>query len=63
MVFWYRTQKYGDNELPMMLKVNLSFKPIHTFLPRRAYKDTLSKVPFITRDKAAYNLPTNKYLD
>jgi hypothetical protein len=53
----------GQYETPKHIKVALSFKPIHTFLPRRAYKDTLSKVPFITRDKAAYNLPTNKYLD
>ena len=53
----------GQYETPKHIKVALSFKPIHTFLPRRAYKDTLSKVPFITRDKAAYNLPINKYLD
>jgi len=41
-------------EIPKHIKVALSFKPIHTFLPRRAYKDTLSKSPFITIDKAAY---------
>ena len=47
------TQKYGDNELPMMLKVNLSFKPIHTFLPRRK-TTTNGFIPFIGVDRKAY---------
>ena len=41
-------------EVPKHIKVALSFKPIHTFLPRRAYNKTLSKSPFITVDKVAY---------
>lgn len=56
----------GEYEVPIHIKVGLSFKPIHTFLPKRG-----KTVPFITPDKKAY--PTtdskgnvskvNKYLD
>lgn len=52
----------GQYQVPRMIKVQLSFKPIHTFLPRRNYssKDASGKVeqtfpaPFITPDKVAY---------
>jgi hypothetical protein len=54
----------GQYELPRMLKVGLSFKPIHTFLPRRnyAFKNDVSKFPaaFITPDKRAYPKPFDK---
>jgi hypothetical protein len=54
----------GEYELPRMLKVGLSFKPIHTFLPRRnySYKNDVSKFPaaFITPDKRAYPKPYPK---
>jgi hypothetical protein len=46
------TQHYGDNELPMMLKINLSFKPIHTFLPRKTTANSF--IPFIGVDRRAY---------
>lgn len=46
------TQHYGDNELPMMLKINLSFKPIHTFLPRKTTANSF--IPFIGVDRKAY---------
>ena len=46
------TQRYGDNELPMMLKVSLSFKPIHTFLPRKTTANGF--IPFIGVDRKAY---------
>jgi hypothetical protein len=46
-------------EVPKHIKVALSFKPIHTFLPRKVkYKDGISdtniNAPFITLDKKAY---------
>ena len=44
-------------EVPKHIKVSLTFKPIHNFLPRRAYKNTLVNSPFITR-----NDKQNKYL-
>jgi len=52
----------GQYQVPRMIKVQLSFKPIHTFLPRRNYssKEASGKVaqefpaPFITPDKVAY---------
>lgn len=52
----------GQYQVPRMIKVGLSFKPIHTFLPRRNYssKDASGTVgqifpaPFITPDKVAY---------
>ena len=50
---------YSENqyEVPKHIKVSLTFKPIHNFLPRRAYRDTLVNTPFVTRyDK------DNKYL-
>jgi hypothetical protein len=62
-------------EVPKHINVNMSFKPIHTFLPRKAkYKDgkTDRNTPFITIDKKAYPgqaskkgdiLSANKYLD
>ena len=46
-------------ELPKHIKVNLSFKPIHTFLPRKA-SDTV-KPTFITPDPA-YGV-TNNYIN
>jgi hypothetical protein len=59
----------GQYQVPRMIKVQLAFKPIHTFLPRRNYrsKDASGKVgqnfpaPFITPDKVAY--PTNLSID
>ena len=44
---------YQQYELPKYLKVGLTFKPIHTFLPRR---NTIGKytAPFITPDIKAY---------
>jgi hypothetical protein len=49
----------GQYEVPKHIKVALSFKPIHTFLPRKVkYKDGISdtniNAPFITLDKKAY---------
>jgi len=44
-------------EVPKHIKVSLTFKPIHNFLPRRAYRDTLANTPFITP-----NDKDNKYL-
>jgi hypothetical protein len=41
-------------ELPKYIKVNLSFKPIHTFLPRKVQLDKYANSPFITLDKKAY---------
>jgi hypothetical protein len=44
-------------EVPKHIKATLSFKPIHTFLPRKAqYKDGASvfNTPFVTIDKKAY---------
>ena len=52
-------------ELPKYIKVNMSFKPIHTFLPRRQREGITPS--FITPDKEAYKNYTgnegNKYLD
>jgi hypothetical protein len=52
-------------EVPKMIKVGLSFKPIHTFLPRRPSSSKTSAAPFITPDKIykGYTGGTNKYLD
>jgi hypothetical protein len=55
-------------EVPKLIKVGLSFKPIHTFLPRTNYTIDNNKFtsPFITPDKVAYSGYTNnknKYLD
>jgi len=46
-------------EVPKLIKVALSFKPIHTFLPK-----TGETVPFITPDSVAYSnyQSKNKYL-
>jgi len=41
-------------ELPKHIKVNLSFKPIHTFLPRKVQSGKYSDTPFVTLDKKAY---------
>ncbi len=44
-------------EVPKHIKVNVSFKPIHTFLPRKAkYNQGKAEynTPFITLDKKAY---------
>lgn len=56
----------GDQyELPKYIKVNMSFKPIHTFLPRKQRGDIIPS--FITPDKNAYKdyigEKGNKYLD
>jgi hypothetical protein len=48
-------------ETPKHIKIGLSFKPIHDFLPRRAKADTLDNSPFITRNKV-YTSGKNKYL-
>ena len=44
-------------EVPKHIKVNLSFKPIHNFLPRKVKPDKYADTPFITRKD-----PNNKYL-
>lgn len=41
-------------EVPKHITVSLSFKPIHTFLPRRVQKGKYADTPFITLDKKAY---------
>lgn len=61
----------GQYEVPKHIKVALSFKPIHTFLPRKVkYNNGKSEVnaPFITPDKISYPTDegknkTNAYLD
>jgi hypothetical protein len=67
----------GQYQVPRMIKVGLSFKPIHTFLPRRNYSSknasgTVGQIfpaPFITPDKVAYPTlnekpnTTNAYLN
>lgn len=56
----------GDQyELPKHIKVSLSFKPIHTFLPRKVQSTKYADTPFVTIDKKAYNTQsaTNRYLD
>jgi hypothetical protein len=63
-------------EVPKHITVNLSFKPIHTFLPRKAQSGKYANTPFITIDKKAYpaqaqktdpifkvTTVSNKYLD
>jgi hypothetical protein len=53
-------------EVPKHIKINLSFKPIHTFLPRKIQKDKYANTPFITVDKYSYPVQApkgNKYLD
>jgi hypothetical protein len=65
-------------EVPKHIKINLSFKPIHTFLPRKVQSGKYANTPFITIDKKAYprhagektdpitkiKIPaSNKYLD
>jgi hypothetical protein len=44
-------------EVPKHIKVNLSFKPIHDFLPRKVKSDKYADTPFITRKDL-----NNKYL-
>ena len=44
-------------EVPKHIKVNLSFKPIHNFLPRKVKSGKYADAPFITRKD-----PNNKYL-
>ncbi len=44
-------------EVPKHIKVNLSFKPIHNFLPRRVMGDNPNRAPFVTRNDV-----NNKYL-
>jgi hypothetical protein len=41
-------------QLPKYIKVSLSFKPIHSFLPRRVYKTTQANTSFVTPDSVAY---------
>lgn len=65
-------------ELPKHIKVSLSFKPIHTFLPRKVQTGKYADTPFITIDKKSYptqagaiynkdktvkTAASNKYLD
>jgi hypothetical protein len=51
---------FGDLELPRMLKISLSFKPIQTFLPRKVNKARGADfVPFIGRDLTAYPIKTS----
>ena len=64
-------------QVPRMIKVGLSFKPIHTFLPRRNYSSKKASgdiqtfpAPFITRDTRLYptkvkgvDVTTNTYLN
>jgi hypothetical protein len=45
-------------EVPKLIKVALSFKPIHTFLPR-----TGKDVPFVTLDKNAYPVQAGGLVD
>jgi len=50
-------------EVPKHIKIGLSFKPIHNFLPRRATAYTLDKTPFITPNTALIGKEVkNKYL-
>jgi len=51
-------------EIPKHINVGMSFKPIHTFLPRRVQAGKYNNTPFITPDKNAYPEAgvTNKYL-
>ena len=44
-------------EVPKHIKVNLSFKPIHNFLPRKVKPEKYADTPFITRKDS-----NNKYL-
>jgi hypothetical protein len=44
-------------EVPKHIKVSLSFKPIHNFLPRRVTADNPNRAPFVTRNDV-----NNKYL-
>jgi len=44
-------------EVPKHFKVNLSFKPIHDFLPRKVKSDKFNETPFITPNESK-----NKYL-
>ena len=60
----------GQYELPRMVKVGLSFKPIHSFLPRRNYSGPIAGVQtfpaaFITPDRQAYpsTEKNNRYLN
>jgi len=41
-------------EVPKHITVNLSFKPIHTFLPRKVQNGKFANAPFVTIDKKAY---------
>jgi hypothetical protein len=50
-------ERNGQYEVPKHIKVALSFKPIHTFLPRKTKYDNGTNTinaPFITLDKKAY---------
>jgi uncharacterized membrane protein len=53
-------------EIPKHIKIGLSFKPIHNFLPRRSSLGKegtpLDKVPFITRNNIHNPEGKNKYL-
>ena len=53
-------------EVPKHINVNMSFKPIHTFLPRKAkYKEGKAQynTPFITVDKKAYPAYAGQVID
>jgi hypothetical protein len=49
-------------EVPKHIKVNLSFKPIHDFLPRKVKLDKLDDTPFVTRNNAYNQNKINRYL-
>jgi hypothetical protein len=51
----WETNLEGDiYELPKLMNINLSFKPIHSFVPRRNYANA-EKAAFITPDVNSYN--------
>ena len=50
----------GQYELPKYIKVNLSFKPIHSFLPRKVESGKYDDTPFITPDRKSYPEHKNK---
>ena len=50
-------------EVPKHITVNLSFKPIHTFLPRKVQPNKYANTPFITIDKKAYPVQAGEKTD
>jgi hypothetical protein len=43
----------GEYELPKLMNINMAFKPIHSFVPRRNYADK-ERAAFITPDVVTY---------